>query len=221
MLISVAAAIDHIYNERKRQISGQLATQRPVVFQRERTVMLGKTPADVLIDDARREASGTYRGWQWARPSSRIRLGAGREVWRGTIDGEPRAVQMRPLLNGFHAGLPRHRSRRPCLHTARGGACFLDAGAQAGGHSKSLLCPMPGLVRAIFVTEGKPSRRANALHDRSDEDGKRPACRRDVTVKKIAQRRASSSRRGDHGLCLNARAAPLAVPVQVGQAASL
>ena len=52
VLACVAAAIDHVHNERKRLISGQMRTQTQVTFERARAVMLGAERYDVLIDDA-------------------------------------------------------------------------------------------------------------------------------------------------------------------------
>ncbi len=48
VMAAVAAAIDHVANERKRQISGQMRTQRSVQFQRERTVALGAGRYEVV-----------------------------------------------------------------------------------------------------------------------------------------------------------------------------
>ena len=51
-MAAIAASIDHVMNERKRQISGQMQTQRPVSFQRERAVMLGRARYDISLDEA-------------------------------------------------------------------------------------------------------------------------------------------------------------------------
>src|SRR5207302_9627266 len=50
LFASVAAAADHVTNERKRAISGQTFTARPVRFARARALMLGKNRHDVTLD---------------------------------------------------------------------------------------------------------------------------------------------------------------------------
>ncbi|HZH10168.1 MAG TPA: acetyl-CoA carboxylase biotin carboxylase subunit, partial [Microvirga sp.] len=51
VLAAVAAAIDHLLNERKRCISGQMREPRFVRFERERVVMLGADRHEVVVED--------------------------------------------------------------------------------------------------------------------------------------------------------------------------
>ncbi len=111
-LATVAASVDprsvdHAMNERKRLISGQMHTSRPVSFERDRSVLLGGARYDVRLDDGdagllvRFEATGRAHlcASNW---------GPGQLVWTGAIDGEPISVQLRPILNGFalmHRGI--------------------------------------------------------------------------------------------------------------------
>ena len=193
VLIAVAAAIDHICNERKRQISGQLPTQRPVVFERERTVMLGKSPADVVIDDADgrllvRVEDGS--GHAHHLDSAWV---PGEKVWRGTVDGEPTAVQVRPILNGFllaHRGI----AVEARVYTRREAAlALLMPDRKPANLSKSLLCPMPGLVRTILVSEGDAVKAGEALcmiEAMKMENVLR--AERDVTIKRIEAKEGDS-----------------------------
>ena len=108
VLVSVAAAIDHVLNERKRQISGQLSTSKPVAFERARAVMLGSVRSDVVLEDGDtgllvriedNQAHAHHLASDWV---------PGEPVWNGTVDGDKVAVQVRPILNGFllsHAGV--------------------------------------------------------------------------------------------------------------------
>ena len=79
----------------------------------------------------------------------------GDPVWAGTIDGTPVAMQVRALLNGVrlsHAGAfsdVRVYTRREADLAA------IMPEKRDGGATKQLLCPMPGLVRSLLVSEGQ------------------------------------------------------------------
>jgi propionyl-CoA carboxylase alpha chain len=158
-MAAVAAAIDHLMNERKRAISGQM---RPGVvrFDRERVVMLGKERHDVLVEDidggiaivADGEAWPVVSGWHPGQP-----------VWTGSVGGETLAVQVRPLLNGMllsHAGA----SAEVRVYTRREAelAALMPEKA-AADTGKQLLCPMPGLVKAIHVQVGQEVKAGESL----------------------------------------------------------
>jgi propionyl-CoA carboxylase alpha chain len=154
----VAAAIDHLLNERKRTISGQMATRRPVRFERERAVLLDEARHDLTLESgegaelvmhlapARGKARAIAVASQW-RP--------GEPVWHGSIDGVAIAVQVRPILNGAllaHAGAfaaARVYTRREAELAA------LMPAKVAADSGKQLLCPMPGLVKSIAVALGQ------------------------------------------------------------------
>src|SRR5205814_1986985 len=79
----------------------------------------------------------------------------GEPVWSGTVDGKPVAVQVRPAANGFALAF-RGAQVMAWVYT-EGEAAYarlmpVKAAADTG---KSLLCPMPGVVRAIAVAEGQ------------------------------------------------------------------
>jgi propionyl-CoA carboxylase alpha chain len=193
ILIGVAAAVDHVSNERKRQISGQMPTRRPVVFLRERTVMLGKAATDIVVDDAEgkflvRIEDG--RGHAHHLESTWV---PGEKVWRGTIDGEVSAVQVRPLLNGFQLSY-RGIATEARVYTRREAVlATLMPDRKAADISKSLLCPMPGLVRTILVAEGEAVKAGEALcmiEAMKMENVLRADC--DVTIKRIAAKEGDS-----------------------------
>jgi propionyl-CoA carboxylase alpha chain len=79
----------------------------------------------------------------------------GAPVWRGTVDGRRLTVQVRPILNGWeltHAGT----SCPARVYTEREAElAALMPEKKAADTSKALTCPMPGLVRAIHVSEGE------------------------------------------------------------------
>src|SRR5471032_2566432 len=146
-LAAVAAAIDHVFGERKRQISGQL-TGRAVQRERRRAVWLERN--EIALDIAR-EADGIavrFVGTDGA-PGQPYRLVSswkpGEGVWQGTIDGHPVAMQVRPVANGMRLA---HQGYEVAVNV------FTEAKA-AADTVKKLLCPMPGLVVSIAVTEGQ------------------------------------------------------------------
>ncbi|MDQ0511615.1 acetyl-CoA carboxylase biotin carboxylase subunit [Ancylobacter amanitiformis] len=156
-LAAVAAVIDNVGNARKRRISGQLAG-RPVVFEHQRVVRLGDLSLPCEVDraaggfivtflDAEGRPDGTHElrtGWQPGEP-----------VWSGVFDEDAIAVQVRPRLNGValaHRGV----AVNALVYTRREAelAALMPEKVQAGS-GKQLLCPMPGLVISITVTEGQ------------------------------------------------------------------
>jgi propionyl-CoA carboxylase alpha chain len=193
VMAAVAAAVDHALNERKRLISGQLPTQRTVAFQRDRSVILGADRYDLRIEDgddalllvfADASAHAHRLSSDW-RP--------GEAVWRGMVDGDPVAVQIRPILNGFlisHRGV----SVEARVFTRREAELFaLMPEKKIADTSKSLLCPMPGLVKAILVAEGQEVKAGEALcmvEAMKMENVLR--AERDVTVRKINAREGDS-----------------------------
>ena len=152
--LAVAAAhIDHTLNERKRHISGQLREPERMRFELKRVVAMGKNRIELEIDpkkgvveivfgDGRRVA--VHSDWRPGDP-----------LWRGTVDGVEIAVQARPILNGYalsHAGVAvdtRVYTRREAALAA----LMIERKVVDG--SRFLLCPMPGLVKAIAVKVGQ------------------------------------------------------------------
>ncbi len=163
VLACVAAAIDHVLNERKRLISGQLRTQHAVAFERNRCVMLDKHRHDIVLDDGDGALLVRFGGESGHAHRVSSTWAPGDAVWRGALDDETIAVQVRPILNGFqlaHAGA----SVAARVYTRREAelAALMPEKAPADT-SKTLLCPMPGLVKAILVTEGQEVQAGEAL----------------------------------------------------------
>ncbi len=153
-LAALAAFVDNLGNERKRQISGQMPARRPVMFESARSVILGRERYDIEIDSG--EGALLVR---FAEGGHAHRLESdwvpGEPVWNGLIDGEKVSAQVRAILNGYdiaHAGV--HVAAR--VFTRREAELFaLMPEKKPPDTSKSLLCPMPGLVKAIYVKEGQ------------------------------------------------------------------
>ncbi|WP_036282352.1 acetyl/propionyl/methylcrotonyl-CoA carboxylase subunit alpha [Methylocystis sp. ATCC 49242] len=185
-LAAVATLMDHIGNERKRQISGQLRSGRPVEFARERVCLLGESRFDVSIEEQGealvvRFAEGDQRAH---RVSSHWR--PGQPVFKGDVDGLTVYVQARPILNGYelsHQGV----SVAARVYTQREAELVaLMPKKKDSGATKHLLCPMPGLVKTIDVVEGQELKAGEPLcmvEAMKMENVLR--AERDVTIKKI------------------------------------
>ncbi len=165
-LAAVAAAIDHLNNLRRRSISQQM-TGDTVSFARRRVVRLGAaqrhldiaggndTPFYVTLVDP----AGT-RGRTMEVAST---WWPGQPVWRGRIDGREAAVQVWPVLNGWRLAW-RGISAHAIVYTEREAAlAALMPAKTADDTSKLLLCPMPGLIKAIHVGLGAEVKAGDAL----------------------------------------------------------
>jgi propionyl-CoA carboxylase alpha chain len=151
-MAAVGAAIDHLLNARKRQISGQMRGAAAVQFERQRVVLLGAERHEVVIEDIAGGFAVVIAGQAWPIETG---WAPGQPVWQGRVGGEPVAVQVRPLLNGMvlsHAGA----SAEVRVYTRREAAlAALMPERQEADTGKQLLCPMPGLVKAISVSAGQ------------------------------------------------------------------
>jgi propionyl-CoA carboxylase alpha chain len=166
VLVAVAAAIDHLHNLRRREISHQMANGS-VRFAKRRIVDMGGDqqaievaggsgdPLEVSFigaDGKATQALAVVSDWA-----------AGEPVWRGTVGGKHVAVQVRPILNG--AKLSYRGIQTPVyVFTAREAQMMAVMPVKAAADmSKFLLCPMPGLVKAIHTGEGQEVKAGDAL----------------------------------------------------------
>jgi len=152
-LAVVAAHVDHVMNERKRRISGQLRDPQHLRFEAKRVIVMGESRIKVEVDGAGETFGVVFADGE--RVNARSDWRPGDLLWRGTIDGQEIAVQARPILNGYavsHAGVS-VEARVYTRREAELAALMIERkGTDA---SKALLCPMPGLVKAIIVTVGQ------------------------------------------------------------------
>ena len=87
----------------------------------------------------------------------------GEPVWTGMVHGAPVSVQVRPILNGYdlaHRGI--HARARVYTEQEAALAALMPEKAPPDT-SKLLLCPMPGLVKAIHVATGQEIKAGEAL----------------------------------------------------------
>jgi propionyl-CoA carboxylase alpha chain len=152
-LAVVAAHIDHTLNERKRGISGQLREPEQFRFELKRIVVMGRSRVELEIDSKKSGISMIFADGHKVEVHSDWKPGD--LIWRGTVDGAEIVVQARPILNGYalsHAGVG--VDARVYTHReAQLAALMIERQGKDG--SKTLLCPMPGLVKAIAVRVGQ------------------------------------------------------------------
>ena len=152
-LVVAAAMIDHTQNLRKRHISGQLREPEQMRFELKRVVAMGAARVELEIEPRMIGVAIVFADGRKVEAHSDWKPGDA--LWRGTIDGADIAVQARPILNGYalsHAGVAvdvRVYTRREA-HLA---ALMIEHKGADG--SRFLLCPMPGLVKAIAVKVGQ------------------------------------------------------------------
>jgi propionyl-CoA carboxylase alpha chain len=156
-LAAVAAAIDHLHNQRKRGISGQMREPRAVRFERERVALLGRESYPITVEG---EAGNGLAGLTIIfADGERVTVASpwmpGQPVWTGTVGTEVIAVQVRPLPNGFHLAHAGASTEARVYTRREAELAALMPEKTASGAGKQLLCPMPGLVKSIQVTAGQ------------------------------------------------------------------
>ncbi|MDA9440324.1 acetyl-CoA carboxylase [Bradyrhizobium sp. CCBAU 51745] len=164
-IAAVGAAIDHVLGERKRQISGQLGGR---IVQRERRRAVWLDRQEILLEVAREGDAIAIRFVDVDGKAGNAHLlqsawKPGDPVWQGTIDGHFVAVQARPIANGIrlaHQGVevPVYVWTETEATSAR-----LMPVTTASDTGKKLLCPMPGLIVSIAVTEGQDVKAGETL----------------------------------------------------------
>ncbi|MEE9589731.1 MAG: acetyl/propionyl/methylcrotonyl-CoA carboxylase subunit alpha [Hyphomicrobiaceae bacterium] len=166
VLVAVAAAIDHMSNTRRRQITQQMQGQN-VSFATRRVVDLEGMRSHVQIQDERFETAIVQLLDDEGRTLRDVEVQSqwlpGEPVWYGRVDDDDVAVQVRPIPNGF--GLAYHGiSVNAYVYTEREAelAALMPINV-APDTSKMLLCPMPGLVTAIHVEVGQEIKAGDSL----------------------------------------------------------
>ncbi len=156
-LVAVAAAIDHQGNTRRRAISRQMGGPS-VRFAAHRVVAVGSLAQAVQVEGQIGSPTIITMLNDEGAPQKRLTLVSaywpGEPLWQGTVDGRTVSVQVRSLLNG-HDLAYRGIAAKTHVYTAREAelAALMPIKA-AADMSKYLLCPMPGLIKAVHVTEG-------------------------------------------------------------------
>ena len=165
-LVAIAAQIDWMVMERRRLISNQLR-KGAATKERLRTVLLDGEPTRVetsadgdavivrTLGEDGSEARVQRVETSWA---------PGEPVWRGTIDGQEIAAQVRKSKNYGYDIAHRGVAVYARVHGARIAELYaLMPEKVIADTSKQLLCPMPGLVVSIAVEEGQEVKTGETL----------------------------------------------------------
>jgi propionyl-CoA carboxylase alpha chain len=166
ILAAVAASIDHLGNVRRRQITHQMGGPS-VRFADHRVVSIeGRFMPLSVSGDIGNPTVVTHLGEDGKARRAMTLVSAwwpGEPVWRGTVDGKPVAVQVKSIPNGVLLAY-RGISAKTFVYTAREAQlAALMPVKQAADMSKFLLCPMPGLVKAVHVGEGAEVKAGDTL----------------------------------------------------------
>ena len=164
-IAAVGAFIDHVLGERKRQISGQMGGR---VVQRERRRAVWLDREEILLEVGREGEAIAIRFIDPDGKAGDAHLlqspwKPGDLVWQGTIDGQFVAVQARPIANGIRLA---HQGVEVPVYVwteAEAASARLMPVTTASDTGKKLLCPMPGLVVSIAVTEGQEVKAGETL----------------------------------------------------------
>jgi len=166
VLSAVAAVIDHLGNERRRSITHQM-TGKAVQFAKERVVKVGKKSLSLEISG---DAPGPYTVFfanEAGKSGESIKIETawwpGDPVWTGHVDGDQVSILVRPIANGVNLAY-RGIQEPVYVYTKREAELAALMPEKVGADmSKFLLCPMPGLVKAINVGEGAEVKAGDAL----------------------------------------------------------
>lgn len=162
MLAVVAAAMDHLSNLRRREISQQMEGQ-DVKFTDTRNIDLDGHSLKIavsgpykvkILEGAAGEATDFDLESSWS---------PGFPVWFGAVNETTVAIQVKPKLNGYELSY-RGVTVPIYVYTAREAElAALMPYKEPPDTSKMLLCPMPGLIISLAVEEGQDVKAGDPL----------------------------------------------------------
>jgi propionyl-CoA carboxylase alpha chain len=166
VVVAVAASVDHQSNLRRREITHQMAGDR-VRFATQRVVKVGDQRVSVEISGPQSGPLQIVFRDKGGKPIRTLAASStwlpGDPVWNGKVGDRFVNVQIRPIVNGVNLS---YRGIQVPVHvyTQREAALAALMPAKAAADtSKVLLCPMPGLVKAINVAEGQEVQPGDSL----------------------------------------------------------
>jgi propionyl-CoA carboxylase alpha chain len=157
-LVAVAASIDHLSNQRRRTITQQMHGE-PVRFSDVRVVELGDELIPAKVEGLNYPITVSLGGKRTGQRAQRITLNSswwfGDPVWEGMIGDTEAALQVRPILNGVMLTYQGVEVRARVFTEREAALTALMPVKERPDTSKLLLCPMPGLVVSLNVSEGQ------------------------------------------------------------------
>jgi propionyl-CoA carboxylase alpha chain len=158
-IAGVAAAIDHVLGERKRQISGQLNARS-----RASAGARSGSAARILVDVEREGDAIAVVFEDGAIGTFCPRTGLpGARYGQGTVDGAPVGVHVPHDPNGFELAY-RGIEVKAFVYTEREARyARLMPVKKLSDSGKAVRCPMPGLVVSLAVAEGQEVKAGETL----------------------------------------------------------
>jgi propionyl-CoA carboxylase alpha chain len=161
-IVAIAATIDHMSNQRRRAITQQMHGE-PVQFAEVRIIEIADAAERVTVaGDVEGPFTVIFEGG-----GKTINLASnwwfGDPVWKGTIDGKPAFVQIRPILNGYDIIYEGVEVPVRVLTEREAELAALMLVKEKADTSKFLLCPMPGTVVSLAVDVGQDVRAGDTL----------------------------------------------------------
>jgi propionyl-CoA carboxylase alpha chain len=158
-IAAVAAAIDHLLGERKRQISGQLNPAH--TRERRRAISLG---GEIIHADVESDGDAIAVTFEdGVRHVLRSDFLPGMPLWQGLVDSASVAMHVRAIPNGVELAY-RGLEVKAYVYTEREARyAQLMPARQLSGMEKAIRCPMPGLVVSVAVSEGQEVKAGETL----------------------------------------------------------
>jgi propionyl-CoA carboxylase alpha chain len=166
ILAAVAAVMDHLGNARRRRISQQMGGQ-PFAFAKRRVVRIGERDVHLEVNGDLGPDFKVSKVNPDGSLGPEIELSSdwwpGKPVWTGKVGGQEVSVQVTPVLNGARLSYRGAAADVRVFTEAEAALAALMPEKVAADTSKLLLCPMPGLVKAIHVEVGQEVKAGDAL----------------------------------------------------------
>lgn len=157
VLVGVAAAIDHLSNERRREITDQMDGPE-VTFTRERIVRIDKQNTNILVESSAPGQVAVSVIGSDDVIGERVQLEStwwpGEPLWKGSVDGYQVAVRVRPVLNGYELSYQGTTLTAHVFTVREAELAALMPEKIPADMSRFLLCPMPGLLKHVHVAVG-------------------------------------------------------------------
>jgi propionyl-CoA carboxylase alpha chain len=161
-IVAVAASIDHLGNQRRRVITQQMHGEA-VRFAETRIVELAGAVERVTVEGGGQGPFTVTFGGDGRKLDLESSWWFGQPVWEGRIGDKPVSLQVRPILNGHEITYEGVEVATRVLTEREAELAALMPVKEKADTSKLLLCPMPGMVVSIAVSEGQEVRAGDAL----------------------------------------------------------
>lgn len=164
VLAAVALSVELLRRDRLDRLTGRLAPHSGAM-KRDWEVRIGDDYVPVSISEGMisipMEVDLSIRGAAPLTVSSEWR--PGEAVWHGVVDGKTVSAQIRPLLNGIRIAWKGMAVVARAMLPRTAELDRLMPPKLPPDTSKMLLCPMPGLVVSVAVTEGQDVKAGETL----------------------------------------------------------